>query len=78
MTENNEKKTKMVSENKVKIKLMRVALVEGQQKPAGTVCEVSEQEAQQLCAPKKGPYTHSGFRPTSQASYANLAKAVRL
>jgi hypothetical protein len=57
---------------------MRDALINDEIKQAGAICEVSEEEAQMLCAPKKGVYTHSGYRPDDQASRANLAKAVRL
>ena len=67
-----------MTENKVRVKLMRDALIGDETKLAGSICEVTEEEAQLLCAPKKGVYTHSGYRPNDQAVRANLTKAVRL
>lgn len=76
--ETTETKTKMVAEKKVKIRLVRDAIVNGVQSRAGTEHEVSQEDSQELCRPIQGPYDFSDYRSNSAAPRCNCTRAVRV
>lgn len=77
-TPNKREKKSTMAEKMVRIKLLHPCTVGGEIYEPGTVLEVPESEANQLCKHREGHFKFSGERPDSEVERHNMTRAEKV